>query len=92
MTNQAVEGRLTNLRCSEGEPWDVPADTKPDDVMDIPMVCRFVPNRAGGQTPAARLTRIGWLDQRGRVWTKIPATADAPDAGSFTPLLVDNRE
>lgn len=38
----------------------------------------------------ARLRRIGWLDQKGRVWTEIPATADF-DGGSLTPLLIDVR-
>lgn len=36
------------------------------------------------------LRRVGWLDQRGRVWTRIPERADRPaDVGSFTPLLIE---
>jgi hypothetical protein len=39
----------------------------------------------------ATLRRIGWIDQKGRVWLEVPATADF-DGGSLTPLLVDVRE
>jgi len=37
----------------------------------------------------ARFRRIGWLDQRGRIWTTIPPQQLAWDlgCGSFTPLL-----
>lgn len=38
----------------------------------------------------ATLRRVGWLDQKGRVWTKIPPSADF-DGGSLTPLLIDAR-
>lgn len=39
----------------------------------------------------ATLRRIGWLDQKGRVWTEIPSAAGF-DGGSLTALLVDIRE
>jgi hypothetical protein len=39
----------------------------------------------------ATLRRVGWLDQKGRVWTKIPPSADF-DGGSLTPLLIDARD
>lgn len=38
----------------------------------------------------ATLRRVGWLDQKGRVWTKAPPSADF-DGGSLTPLLIDAR-
>ncbi|HEY2638926.1 MAG TPA: hypothetical protein VGI66_03455 [Streptosporangiaceae bacterium] len=38
----------------------------------------------------ATLRRIGWLDQKGRVWTELPASPDF-DGGSLTPLLIDVR-
>lgn len=38
----------------------------------------------------ATLRRVGWLDQKGRVWTKIPPSAGF-DGGSLTPLLIDAR-
>lgn len=39
----------------------------------------------------ATLRRIGWIDQKGRVWTEVPSSASF-DGGSLTPLLVDARE
>jgi hypothetical protein len=39
----------------------------------------------------ATLRRVGWLDQKGRVWTKIPPTHGF-DGGSLTPLLIDARD
>ena len=39
----------------------------------------------------ATLRRVGWLDQKGRVWTKIPPAAGF-DGGSLTPLLIDARD
>jgi hypothetical protein len=42
---------------------------------------------SGGHGTALR--RIGWLDQRGRIWTKLPSqsTAWTLGCGSFMPLL-----
>lgn len=39
----------------------------------------------------ASLRRIGWIDQKGRVWLEVPPSATF-DGGSLTPLLVDVRE
>lgn len=39
----------------------------------------------------ATLRRIGWLDQRGRVWLEIPPS-DEFDGGSLTALLIDPGE
>jgi hypothetical protein len=38
----------------------------------------------------ATLRRIGWIDQKGRVWLEVPSAKDF-DGGSLTPLLVDVR-
>lgn len=46
---------------------------------------------ASRQVHKATLRRTGWLDQKGRVWTETPSTADF-DGGSLTPLLIDARE
>jgi hypothetical protein len=37
-----------------------------------------------------RMRRIGWLDQKGRVWMTIPSTATF-DGGSLTPLLIQEE-
>jgi hypothetical protein len=43
--------------------------------------------------PVATLRRIGWLDNAGRVWTRMPRLADMPEGmGSLTPLLIDPGE
>jgi hypothetical protein len=41
--------------------------------------------------PVATLRRVGWLDQKGRVWTEIPPMVEF-DGGSLSPLLIDARE
>lgn len=35
----------------------------------------------------AKFRRVGWLDQKGRVWDAIPHP-DTFDGGSLTPLLI----
>jgi hypothetical protein len=42
--------------------------------------------------PVATLRRIGWLDQAGRVWTRMPVGDENEGIGSLTPLLVDPGE
>jgi hypothetical protein len=37
--------------------------------------------------PWLRVRRVGWLDQKGRVWTEIPPISEF-DGGSLTPLLI----
>lgn len=91
-------GVNTGLRLHAGEDWDVLPDLKPDPADEddgVRMVyVRTAPTRYGFQVPVARLRRIGWLDQRGRVWLKVPSTRRAGElgCGSFTPLLIDARE
>ena len=66
----------TGMRLHLGDAWKVAADAEPD---------------TGGAVPAATLRRVGWLDQKGRVWTDIPPAAGF-GGGSLTPLLIDPRE
>lgn len=70
------------------EDWDVPADSRlDDDDQRVParaMLVRHAP------VPAARLRRIGWLDQLGRVW--LHAKDWDGKGGSITPLLIDPGE
>lgn len=82
----------TGLRLHQGEPWRVAADIMhPGGHVTGP--CRVWRTNAAGQ-PVATLRRIGWLDQRGRTWQAIPASAKAAElgCGSFTPLLIDPGE
>ena len=75
----------TDLRASQGESWPVLAD--------------LIHSRGGREydepvrDDKATLRRIGWLDQRGRVWQEIPPGTKAEEmrCGSFTPLLIDVR-
>ena len=92
--NPRPTGVLTGLRLNDGEPWDVFPDTRPADGHDIAIPTRIERDRNGHLLPVARLRRVGWLDQRGRVWTKIPdgATARSMRCGSFSPLLIDPGE
>ncbi len=94
----STNGTDTGLRLHQGEPWPVIPDLKPDPdnwTDDERMVyTHTAEHRSGIKVPVATLRRIGWLDQRGRVWLKIPSTAKAANlgCGSFTPLLVDPGE
>jgi hypothetical protein len=84
-------GNDTGLRLYEGEDWQVPADTRLDRRGEKMLLSTFVDLHATEQTiPAATLRRIGWLDQKGRVWTEVPPPAGF-DGGSLTPLLIDAR-
>lgn len=40
-------------------------------------------------TPTGKVRRIGWLDQRGRIYRHIPEGAEAWHGGSFTALLFE---
>ncbi len=74
------------------EDWPVMADVKPDQIdPDLLTYSRTVTHRSGQRVPAATLRRIGWLDQLGRVWLKVPPSAEF-DGGSLTPLLIDPGE
>lgn len=46
---------------------------------------------ASRQHHSAKLRRIGWLDQKGRVYLHVPPSAEF-DGGSLTPLLIDARD
>jgi hypothetical protein len=70
------------------EVWDVPADTRLDD--DGGRMTTRTVLIGGALVPAARLRRIGWLDQLGRVWLR-SADWDGK-GGSLTPLLIDPGE
>lgn len=69
-------GTRTNMSASRGEDWQVPDDSPPV------MLRRH---------HWATLRRVGWLDQKGRVWTEMPSMHGF-DGGSLTPLLIDVRE
>lgn len=84
-------GRDTGLRLWQGENWAVPADVKPDQLdEDLLVPCRAALVQ-GQPVPAATLRRVGWLDQKGRVYVSVPPSRDF-DGGSLTPLLIDARE
>jgi hypothetical protein len=83
----------TPMRLHEGEDWDVLPDLiadPPDGDLVTYRTTRHV-HRAGMDVPVARLRRVGWLDQKGRVWLTTPPMAQF-DGGSLTPLLIDARE
>jgi len=83
-------GLRLSLNC---EDWDVTPDLKYDEALEGFVYARTTDSH-GMKVPVARLRRIGWLDQRGQVWLKVPdgATADRYRCGSFTPLLIDPGE
>lgn len=64
------------------EDWAVPADS------------RLEPFHEGGTIRVwekqATLRRIGWIDQKGRVYTETPPMAGF-DGGALRPLLIDAR-
>jgi hypothetical protein len=71
---------------SRGEDWKVKTDAerrRADIGSDAP--CTPASERQ------ATLRRIGWLDQRGRVWLSAPSGVGF-DGGSLTPLLIDTRD
>jgi hypothetical protein len=89
---ERVEPAPTGLRLAQNcEDWDVPADTRLDE--DGNRTTTRTVLVAGAQVPAARLRRIGWLDQRGQVWLRSSdwMAAGGPN-GSITPLLIDAGE
>lgn len=51
----------------------------------------FLPAAEDWPDVTMRVRRVGWLDQRGRVWYSIPPSDDF-DGGSLTPLLVQDDE
>lgn len=93
-------GSTTGMRLSEAEDWKVPSDHRGASFEE--WWNSYEHNHAGYGAVAldawrasithhtATLRRVGWLDQKGRVWTEVPAGPDF-DGGSLTPLLVDVR-
>jgi hypothetical protein len=86
-----TESAQTAMSLSVGEDWDVIPDMKYDYDAGTWGFSRVVPAHGTGFAPTARLRRVGWLDQKGRVWTETPPMAQF-DGGSLTPLLIDARE
>jgi hypothetical protein len=82
---EAVTPPDTGMRLHEGDDWKVPADTDADGYHRT-----FEYRRAGHEVALATLRRVGWLDQKGRVWLKVPPGSQF-DGGSLTPLLIDAR-
>jgi hypothetical protein len=73
-----AEGWPTALRLSDGEDWPVTGHTVRTPVRQCPHDVELA---------VIKLRRIGWLDQKGRVWTIQPDTHEF-DGGSLTPLLI----
>jgi len=88
-TGQPVlTGLALSLNC---EPQDVFPDTQLGaGENDPPHFARLKLHRSGLTAPVARLRRIGWLDQLGRVWLRL-ADWDGK-GGSISPLLIDPGE
>jgi hypothetical protein len=91
------QGAQTAMRLHAGEDWTVRPDMRPgreedDDNPDLKFFTKFERDaHTGQQVTAVSLRRVGWLDQKGRVWTQTPPTAGF-DGGSLTPLLIDARD
>jgi hypothetical protein len=80
------------MQLHQGEPWDVLPDLRPDpDGEQLYVYTHTALHRSGLKVPVAKLRRIGWLDQKGRVWLEVPPSAEF-DGGSLTPLLIDPGE
>lgn len=77
---QPSEKWETGMRLHSGEDWKVHGDPLYDDDGNV-----------AGRWHQATLRRVGWLDQKGRVWLETPPGAQF-DGGSLTPLLIDSRE
>jgi hypothetical protein len=72
----------TPLRLNVGEDWEVRVDTRGG----------TEPSRFDARgVPLARLRRIGWIDQKGRMYLEVPSGARF-DGGSLSPLLIDPGE
>lgn len=92
-------GAQTDARLHEGEEWKVPVDPHgqpfsywiEEQSEDGAVVSAMKKAWDAAPHHFATLRRIGWIDQKGRVWTKIPPSADF-DGGSLTPLLIDARD
>jgi hypothetical protein len=93
----------TGLRLWRGEKWLVPCDRSRGDQFETwledkhnaytsrELEAMRTSWEASRQRHTAELRRIGWLDQKGRIWLACPPPADF-DGGSLTPLLIDARD
>ena len=102
-SGNVVSGHRTELAAGRGENWMVPCDrgsqTLDEWLGDQPMpqaaheVVSLVRNAwdHAHQRHCATLRLVGWLDQKGVVWTEIPSGLEY-NGGSYTPLLIDVRE
>jgi hypothetical protein len=79
------------MRLHQGEAWNVLPDLALDPGRFAGNPALQARGRDGKMYPVARLRRIGWLDQKGRVWLACPPMAQF-DGGSLTPLLIDARD
>jgi len=102
----ARQGVQTDMKVYEGEKWKVVVDSRETSFSQWEMARQKVtgvyPTAAkdlelmeqawnAAAEHFATLRRVGWIDQKGRVWTKVPAS-DGFDGGSLTPLLIDARD
>jgi len=74
-----AEGWPTAMRSSEGEDWPTTGHAIATPVRQ----CLH-----DAELAVIKLRRVGWLDQKGRVWTVVPAIHEF-DGGSLTPLLIN---
>lgn len=82
--DERVLGTPTNLSVNRAcEAWRVPADSTLEPFREDAAIQVWKEH--------ATLRRIGWIDQKGRVWTGVPSMLGF-DGGSLTPLLIDARE
>lgn len=87
----------TEMRLNSGEDWTIRPDTRPGRAEDgqkpdQKYFAKFETDAHTGQRiGVATLRRVGWLDQKGRVWMTVPPMV-LFDGGSLTPLLIDTRE
>ena len=72
-----MDGIQTGMRLNQGEDWDASGH-----VGTLLPPCDHKAARV-----TVKMRRVGWLDQRGRVWTSIPPSASF-DGGSLDPLLI----
>jgi hypothetical protein len=104
-TQSAVTPPDTGMRPYKGEDWKVPCDQEGDAAFydwwnSLPAGGLYSGHaielfheawQASREQHGATLRRVGWLDQKGRVWLQVPPSATF-DGGSLTPLLIDTRE
>jgi len=77
--NDIAIGYQTDMRLHQGEDWQAKAHDSG---------YQYYCHDHDKPVRAVMLRRVGWLDQKGRVWTETPATDDF-DGGSLTPLLIN---